>query len=447
MKFGKKIILINSLVIAALTAIIVVASSLAGTRVLGGNIRNKLIDAVSSRAALISEAMGAVPDNFDYDVNGIYLGVYLSDGTLKNGSFPAPVDLPIQRGVVSTVRLDGVQYYVYDFAVVLEGREEIYLRGMVETAYDVWFAATIALSVFAGTLAAAGIILDVLSVRRALKPIDKMRKEVNDITASKDVAKRLSAVKADSELAQLADDYNYMLDSLEGMFRNHERFTSDVAHELRTPLTVILSESEYAVNDAKNAEEKDESLQTIYRQAKRLKAITDGLLEFTRFANRLSIRLAPVDLSSLTEEFLDDYAFPKNVVCRREIEAGISVAADVTLYERVLQNLIDNAVKYGKENGKIEISLKKKEETAELSVRDDGIGMSEEAIAHAFDRFYRSEPSRTDKSGLGLGLSFVKEIVRLFGAEIVLTSELGKGTCVTVRFHKPIQKSSEDIAP
>lgn len=435
MKFGNKIILINSLILSLLTAIIVAAAAVAGTTVLRSNIHNALIETVTSRASLISASEGPIPpDGFDYDVNGVYLSVYFSDGTLNKGSFPGPVDLPIQKGVVSYIKIDGERYYVYDFAVSLEGREDIYLRGIVSASYGGWFAAVVSVTVFAGVLAVIGIFLNVFSVKRAVRPIDRMRREVNDITLSKDIAKRLSEVPEDVELAQLAEDYNYMLDSLEGMFRNHERFTSDVAHELRTPLTVILSESEYALDEGRSESDKDESLAVIYRQSKRLKAITDSLLEFTRVANRLKAELSPTDISALTEEFLGDYPFPEGVACKTEIEEGVVVLADITLFERLLQNLVDNAVKYGREGGHVIVSLGRKEGRAALAIEDDGIGMSEETLSHIFERFYRAEPSRSDKSGLGLGMSFVKEIARLLGAEIHITSALGKGTRVTLTF-------------
>lgn len=434
MKFGKKIILINSLIIAFLTAVIVTVASVAGTTVVRSNIRNALIDTVSSKAAIISSAKGVVPDDFDYDVNGVYLSVYLSDGTLKNGSFPGEVNLPIKKGVVSTIKINGTKYYVYDFAVSIEGRNDIYLRGIVAKSYEFWFVAMVFVTVTAGVLAVVGIILNIISVRKAVKPIDKMRREVNAITESKDITKRLTKVASDSELDELAEDYNYMLDSLEGLFRNHERFASDVAHEIRTPITVILSESEYALEETGEVKDKNESLEVIRRQSVRLKNITDSLLEFTRFANRLSIKLSPVDISSLTEEFLGDYIFSRGITCHTDIEKNVVVSADSTLYERILQNLIDNAVKYGKEGGNIEVKLKTDGHKAVLTISDDGAGMSSDALAHAFDRFYRAEVARSDKKGLGLGLSFVKEIVRLFGAHVEISSVLGSGTCVNLTF-------------
>ncbi len=444
MKFGKRIVLIDSLIIALLTAVIVIAAAVAGTTVLRDNIRNTLIDTVTSRAAIISEAKGVVPDNFDYNVGGVYLSVYLSDGTLKNGSFPGPLELPIRKGIVSRAAIEGAQYYVYDFAITLEGRGDIYLRGIVAASYDVWFIAMVSVAVLAGALAAAGIALNLLSVRRAVSPIEKMRREVNEITASKDLTKRISKVDSDRELGELADDYNYMLESLEAMFQNHERFTSDVAHELRTPLTVILSESEYALTETDSMSEKNASLATISRQSRRLKAITDSLLEFTRFANKRSIALRPTDLSAVTAELLGDYPFTRGICCKSDIAEGIVVSADVTLYERVLQNLLDNAVKYGREGGKVEVTLRREGERAVLTVSDDGVGMSEETKKHAFDRFYREERARSEKDGLGLGLCLVKEIVRLFGGEIAISSALGKGTSVAVTLD---MVPSENVCP
>ena len=432
MKFGKRIVAINSLIIIFLAAVIVIAATVAGGRVIGTNTRNNLMDTVSSRAAIISEAKGVVPDDFDYTVGGVYLGVYLSDGTLKNASFPAELDLPIRQGMVSTVTAEGRQYYVYDFAVSLEGRDDIYLRGMVPTSHVVWWAAAIAVTAFAAVLAALGVTLNVLSVRRAVRPIDRMRREIHGIISSKDFTRRLSKVPADAELDSLAADYNALLDSLGEALSNHERFTSDVAHELRTPLTVILSEAEYALQEASDGAEKDASLSVILRQSKRLKAITDGLLEFTRMANTVAVPLVPLDLSVLTAGFAADFAFPAETKVELDIREGIFAAADATLYERILQNLLDNAVKYGRAGGHIWVRLRGGEGKAELTVADDGIGMSKEAAEHAFERFYRADASRSQRAGLGLGLSLVREIVRLFGGEISLVSQPSEGTAVTV---------------
>lgn len=471
MKLGKRIIIANSLIIFLLSAVIVVAAAVAGATVVKNNIRNVLVDTVTARAAVISASNGVVPNDFDYTVGGVYLGVYLEDGSLKNGSFPGEIDLPIDKGVIRTVRLDGKRYYVYDFAVAAEGRDEFYLRGAAAEDYDFWHAAIVSVAVFAAVVAAAGIILNILSVRKAVMPIDRMRREVNEITETGDIKKRLSGSPEDSELNMLAEDYNYMLDSLEKMFRNHERFASDVAHELRTPLSVILSESEFALTEAKDEKEKDESLEAILRQSRRLRSITDSLLEFTRFVNKLGMELAPVDISAVTEEFIAEYKFGRGITCTADIDEGIVVPADVTLYERVLQNLIGNAVKYGKEGGKVFVSLKKPaalpsntlnvggavtaSETATenntatgavLTVSDDGVGMSEQAVAHAFDRFYREEASRSG-NGLGLGLSFVKEIARLFGAKAEISSVKGEGTTVTFTFaESPAKTSSKSPA-
>lgn len=436
MKFGKKIILINSIIISILTSIIVIASITASKTILHSNIKNTLIDTVSSRANIIADSKGVVPDSFDYNVGDVYLSIYLSDGTFKTGSFPEKmVDLPIQKGVLSLVKINNNKYYVYDFAISLEGRNDIYLRGMISATYSYWFIAAIFISILAGVLMFLSVFLNIFLVKRTIKPIDKMREEVNEISQSKDIKKRLTKITDDNELAKLADDYNLMLDALEGMFLNHERFTSDVAHELRTPLTVIISESEYALQETNKINDKNESLAIINRQAMRLKSITDSLLEFTRFANKLSIELKPINISKITINFINDYHFIKNISCKQNIEKDLIIYADNVLYERILQNLIDNSNKYGKENGHINITLSKESNKVILKIEDDGIGMSKEALDHAFDRFYREESSRSDKNGLGLGLSLVKEIVRLLNAKIDISSIINEGTCITITFN------------
>jgi|GEM_PF-2984696 len=334
---------------------------------------------------------------------------------------------------VWTQNIGGNEYYVCELKVRGLQDEEYFIRGLIPVYSNTFNTVLIIFIVAVLVLGIIAITLSYVSLRNATKPIRQMTVELKRVEKSSDLSNRMSVSTTDEEIQNLVSAYNEMLDRVEAMIKNQERFTSDVSHELRSPLTVLLAESEFALNDLKTVEEKDKSLEAIYRQTKRLTAMVKQLLDFTRVVNTESVALVDTDISSLTQDIVGANTNDRNIKVSCNVEHGIIVKTDETLYIRLLTNLIDNAVKYGKDGGIVVVTLKR-ESKVTLSVRDDGIGMSEETLKHIYDRMYQADKSRMAGSGLGLGLSFVKEISRILGCTITVESKLGEGSVFTVVF-------------
>lgn len=439
MNARKKLFVFNSVIIVLLAVVTVVTVWISSRNVFKNQAEVHLVDVVSESAQELFDSHGLVSDNFRFMRDGVYVSIYADDGTLVNGIAPegASEDVlpPVKRGIFQTFNADGEKYYVYDYKVDIPGRPSLYVRGIGLTNDAQLNSILFTCAVVAVLVCAFAIAVSLLIIKNAVKPIEKMTASVESINQSKDLSLRLEVNKSDKDVYKLEIAYNAMLERLENLFRNQERFTSDVSHELRTPLTVILAEAEFAIEDAKTEEEKSASLSVILRQTKKLVNITNQILEFSRFVNKNAINLEKTDISALTEECSVPANNSKGITIERDIEPKVFAFVEKTMYQRMLQNLIDNALKYGADGGYVKVSLKKSESGAVLSVSDNGIGMSVDTQMHVFERFYQADKSRSSSGSLGLGLSFVKEIVRLFKADVSLSSEEGKGTVFTIKFN------------
>lgn len=435
MSVNKKLFIVNTAIIIILAIFSVMTTTFLANRIIENELQNRLVDIVTRNAISISKLDGAMPENFDYSINDVNLSIYYSDGTLKNGSLPGELNDAIHKGIIKKNNINNVSYYVYDYEILLVGRSSIYLRGVVRCGNQTLATVLIVSASVIIAISLMAIIISALLCLNAVKPLNKMRDTVKETTSSGDLSKRIFIKTKDKTLKALCDEYNFLLQTLELHFQNQERFISDVSHELRTPLTIILAESEYALDEANSVDEEKASLLTIKRQTKRLTDIINQLLDFSRFVNTVNVELSLVNASEIVTDMAETFIGDKNISCHFDVDDSLVVLAEETLFVRTLQNLIDNSVKYGKENGNVFLSLKKEGEYVVLSVKDDGIGMSAETISHAFDRFYQADKSRSNKGGLGLGLSFVKEIVRLFNAKLTIDSEQGEGTEIKIWFN------------
>ena len=237
------------------------------------------------------------------------------------------------------------------------------------------------------------------------------------------------------EIYQLSASFDNMFDRLERSFEAEQRFTSDASHELRTPTTVILAACEDARKNAQTPADYQAALDVIDRQAHKMSALIRSMLEITRLdQGTQKVNWEYADLSDLVTVICDEQA----MVARRGIriscaaEPGIFIDMDVFLISRVVQNLLDNAFKFGVDGGWIHVALRRTAAGAELTVQDNGIGLSQENLDKIWQRFYQADPSRQENAGLGLGLSMVQQIVTLHGGTVAVTSAPGHGTTFTV---------------
>ncbi len=219
------------------------------------------------------------------------------------------------------------------------------------------------------------------------------------------------------------------------MDRLKTEFISIAAHELRTPLTSIQGFSEILLtrNDL-NEEERKKFLSYINKQSKHLANIINTLLDISRIESGkgLIFNKAPCNINEIITETVGYFkAFSQKHQFEVSLpEESVELMVDKEKMRQVLENIISNAIKYSPEGGIIQITGELLKEHYQLSVKDQGVGISPEHIEKIFDKFYRVDTSNTSVSGIGLGMSIVKDIVEAHGGRIWVESELGKGTTV-----------------
>jgi two-component system phosphate regulon sensor histidine kinase PhoR len=223
------------------------------------------------------------------------------------------------------------------------------------------------------------------------------------------------------------------LTDLKQLERTREDFVANVSHELRTPLSLIKGYAETLLDGAKdNPEVATKFLQTIDRNARRLDLLIQDLLIISSLeSGRVSLSLGAVELHGLVERMLVDF---KSRAEARHVKLVSTVPkliahADEARLEQVFGNLLENAVKYGRESGTVTVGGRATPEgPLELFVQDDGPGIPAEALERVFERFYRVDKARSrEQGGTGLGLSIVKHIVQGHGGRVWVESQPGKG--------------------
>lgn len=216
-------------------------------------------------------------------------------------------------------------------------------------------------------------------------------------------------------------------------------FVADVSHELKTPITSILGYADTLIEDDCDEETSKKFLKRISTQAQRMSALVQDLLTLSRYdAGMIVNRKEEFDLGELVKSTYDNLIFEiekKNQKAECFVTADVPhVIADRAGIERVITNILTNAIKYTPENGEIKIYVGFVYNDAYIKVIDTGIGIPEEDIEKVFERFYRVDKARTrEMGGTGLGLSIAKEILDKNDSKINIKSELGKGTEVVIR--------------
>ena len=387
------------------------------------------------------DAFLEIDDDFLDSVNQVYTALYNSDLFMLYGENPVAkqcASLSLQNMTIQTVKAYGVRYYVFDRELTGEGLGGLWLRGVVSEKQGKEDLSTITMfsMVIMPVIVAVAIYGGSLIAKRTLEPIQKISETVEHISRGNDLKKRIELDKGDDELHLLAEQFNSMFARLDDSFEKEKRFTSDVSHELRTPMSVIMAQCEYSMDENSSLDEYAESIQSIYSQGQKMTVLINQMLDIARLEMRPeNYPKERVDLSALTDSICKDMALikEKGIAISSHIDAGLFISGNPGLLARAISNLISNAYRYGKDNGHIDVSLKKVEEQVVLTVSDDGIGIAEENIPKIFDRFYREDSSRT-QNGTGLGLSITKEIVQFHGGTIEVKSLLGIGSTFTVIF-------------
>ena len=270
---------------------------------------------------------------------------------------------------------------------------------------------------------------------RALEPVSEMVQTAQVISHGRDLTQRVTLPRQRDELGHLAETLNEMLQSLEEASRAQQRFVADASHELRAPLTAIQGNLELLERqpDMPTAE-RQEALGEARREAARLARLVADLLALARADAGVGLRRRPVDLDGVVLEAING---ARQLVRGQHlvVEAfePAQVMGDEDRLKQLILILLDNALKYTPAGRQVVLELRRNSHSAEVSVRDTGVGIPAEALPHVFERFYRADPARArDPGGTGLGLPIAQWIVEQHAGQIQLASEPGQGTTVTV---------------
>lgn len=284
------------------------------------------------------------------------------------------------------------------------------------------------------TVMVIGSLLILMASHYIVEPVKRLTNAAKEM-AKGNLSFRIKHKKKD-EIGELMDSFNHMASELEKIDKMRENFVSNVSHEIQSPITAIRGFTRAISDGIIPAENQKEYLEIIYQETLRLSKLSDHLLRlasldsenhpFQPASYRLDEQLRRMILA--TEPLWAE----KNLDVELDLQ-DCQVKADRDLFEQVWQNLINNAIKYSDEDGRIEVIIEVDNQVVRVHIKNTGKAIPETDLPHIFDRFYKVDKARSQAvGGNGLGLSIVKKIVELHSSKIDVKSNEGEGTCFTV---------------
>lgn len=267
-----------------------------------------------------------------------------------------------------------------------------------------------------------------------IKPSRKIRLALEEITSGNFKVK-LNIDEVFGNFSSIAKSVNIATEELKSVETLKTDFISNISHELKTPLSKIKSYAQLLKLPEIDDETKTEYAREISRSADRMSELITNILRLNKLENqKLSPQKKQFDLSGSLIECLLQFENKwkeKNISLDVDIPDNVTICSDKELLEIVWSNLFSNAFKFTEPDGTVKISLKKNQEGILVGVSDTGPGISEETGRHIFDKFYQGDTSHATK-GNGLGLTLVKRVITIIGAEIRFSSKVGEGTTFVV---------------
>jgi len=298
--------------------------------------------------------------------------------------------------------------------------------------YTWMYAGLIPLSLLCGCL------LGWFLTGRALVPVMEVAETAQRISGS-NLSLRIPPRSAGDELDYLILTFNRMIERLESSFQQIRQFSTDVSHELRTPITAIRGQLEVALFTAKTIDQYRDATLNSLQDVERLSQIVRALLLLSQAeSGQLALQKTRVDLAAVVRDVVEQFQIPAegaHVGLSAGLPAECPAEVDRVQIERMLSNLLSNALKFTPAGGRVHVALRSLPEAIEIEVEDTGCGIPEEHIPHIFERFYRvpaQETCGSPEPGLGLGLSFVAWIAKAHGGRVRVRSTPGQGTRFTV---------------
>jgi heavy metal sensor kinase len=377
----------------------------------------------------------------------VFLRLWSADGAAAAAGFAAPdaatreiagAQRPGSHPTLRTVYPDGFEHgvrvgyaaaspeFVVEFGQTLEEDEELLgaLRRGILVALP--------------TLLLLGGPIGWFMARRALRGVGTVTRTALEIAGGA-MDRRVPVGARGDELDRLASAFNGMLDRIEALIAGMRDVTDNLAHDLRTPLARIRASAERAATRGASSEEWSTLAATTTEECDRLLQILNSTLEIAEAqAGAAQLRLEDVDLADLVREGRDLFltlAEDAGVALDVEAPERCVVRADRGRVQRIVANLVDNALKYTPRGGSVTIAVAEEEGGARVDVRDTGVGVAPGELPRIFERFYRGDGSRTGR-GSGLGLSLARAFARAHGGDLTAVSAPGRGSTFTLRLRR-----------
>jgi len=312
------------------------------------------------------------------------------------------------------------------------------LKEMKQLQNDILWGGLIAIP----TVLFIGTFIGLFLIRQTLKPVEDLAQQAQRIS-SESLSRRLPVISTDDEIGKLSLTLNDMIARLEHSIQGIHQFTADASHELRTPLTILQGEIELALKSMHarpcqgNSEDCNKIFQSNLEEVNHLSRIVHHLLTLSRFdSEQNKVEFHPVcidDILNKIEEPARFLAMQKNQKFHFEKNEKAIVMADASHLQELFLNLVDNAIKYTSQGGKIALFSTLHDSRVVIKISDTGVGIPEDHLDQIFDRFFRVDKERSRSlGGTGLGLAICREIVLTHKGTIRVESKVGQGTTFTV---------------
>ena len=330
----------------------------------------------------------------------------------------------------------------YYYALLLDSGEVLRVSKTEDSIFYTMSTSLTLLGILLGVVLIVAILASQRQVKQIIAPINHQDLE-HPLKNVRYEELRPLLVRVDQQNKQIAEQVEELKQKQfekEKAEMVRKEFSANVSHELKTPLMSISGYAELLKNGMVRSEDVPEFAGRIYKEASRLKTLVEDIIQLSKMdESKNQMPFEQVDLYEMTKEIVSSVQVPaarKNVSLEFTGDAVSMEGVRQVLYE-IFYNLVDNAIKYNQEGGKVSIWLKEEKRNISWTICDTGIGVAKEEQERIFERFYRVDKSHSRSTGgTGLGLSIVKHGAMLHRAKVNIESELGKGTEISIRFPK-----------